>query len=124
MTLAHGQNATQSMTEQPAIAEVQSRELGTDHGDDQVKYEVGDQAPAIEIEEWLPRSGVAAAPDVSQKRIVVIEFWATWCAPCIQGIPHLNELANAMGERAIFIAVSSEVDLATVAEFLERKAHV
>ena len=65
--------------------------------------------------------------DVGQGKVIVIEFWATWCAPCIEGIPHLNALADAMGERAMFLAVSSEDDRQAVEKFLELKpihAHV
>ena len=96
-------------------------------GDDPPKFKVGDEAPKLEIEEWLGLPEGAAAPDVGQGKLIVIEFWATWCAPCIEGIPHLNALADAMGERAMFIAVSSEDDRQAVEKFLERKpihAHV
>lgn len=27
-------------------------------------------------------------------KVVLMDFWATWCPPCVKGLPHINELAN------------------------------
>ncbi|HUR27132.1 MAG TPA: TlpA disulfide reductase family protein [Planctomycetota bacterium] len=50
---------------------------------------IGSPAPALSVEEWLKGEAVASfAPG----QIYVVEFWATWCPPCIKSIPHLTEL--------------------------------
>lgn len=42
-------------------------------------------------------------------KVVVLEFWATWCAGCIENIPHLNALIDSIGPANIqFIAVDDE----------------
>ena len=39
-------------------------------------------------------------------RVVLIDFWATWCAPCLQQIPHLRRLRSAYGDRFEVLAIS------------------
>src|SRR5271165_5529525 len=42
-------------------------------------------------------------------KVVVLEFWATWCTACIEEIPHLNSLVHSVGsDNVIFIAVDDE----------------
>ena len=41
-------------------------------------------------------------------KAVIIDFWATWCSPCIAAMPHLNELQNEFEEKLKIIAVSHE----------------
>lgn len=41
---------------------------------------------------------------------VVIDLWATWCQPCLRSLPHLDDLARRLGDRATFIALSTDSD--------------
>jgi thiol-disulfide isomerase/thioredoxin len=36
-------------------------------------------------------------------RVVLVEFWATWCPPCVASIPALDELARKYGDRGLVI---------------------
>ena len=38
----------------------------------------------------------------------MINFWATWCAPCIEELPSLNELAKYYPKDLVILAVSNE----------------
>lgn len=39
-------------------------------------------------------------------RVVVIDFWATWCEPCLLSMPDINELARKFkGKNVVFLAV-------------------
>lgn len=54
---------------------------------------IGDPAPKLELETVLTPS-IALSWSAVRGQVVVLEFWATWCAPCVAQIPHLNALAK------------------------------
>ncbi|MGB7326861.1 MAG: TlpA disulfide reductase family protein [Rubripirellula sp.] len=72
---------------------------------------IGSKAPAIDIEHWL-QDGAGAFKPVTKfaaDKVYVVEFWATWCGPCIGSMPHLAELQNKYrGEGVQIISVSDE----------------
>ena len=50
--------------------------------------------------------------EANQGKVVLVNFWATWCIPCVQELPELNELQKRFGDKGLkVIAVSlDEVD--------------
>lgn len=62
-------------------------------------------APPLEIAKWLKGTPVKA---FEPGKVYVVEFWATWCPPCIQSIPHLTELQQKFAGKAQFIGISDE----------------
>lgn len=71
--------------------------------------EIGTKAPELVITAIdAPPEAPLSLQDLRGK-VVVLEFWATWCAPCIAAIPHLNGLAEELvGEPVVFIAITDE----------------
>ena len=70
--------------------------------------ELGDPAAPLQIAEWVKGQPVDLAA-VKGKKVVVVEFWATWCPPCRMTIPHLTELQKKFKDRdVIFVGVSTE----------------
>ncbi len=47
----------------------------------------------------------------------VVEFWATWCGPCLVSMPHLSELKQEYGDQVTIIGITNE-DEGTVEAFL------
>ena len=53
----------------------------------------------------------------SQGKVRLIDFWATWCAPCREEIPMLNELARTYGEQGLTLVAISDEDREVISEF-------
>lgn len=69
---------------------------------------VGDPAAPLEVGEWLKGAAVDLA-EMKGKGIVVVEFWATWCGPCVASIPHLSALQRKYADRGVVVVgVTSE----------------
>jgi thiol-disulfide isomerase/thioredoxin len=43
-------------------------------------------------------------------KVLVLDFWATWCAPCLASVPHLNTLQSHFSKRddVIFLSITDE----------------
>lgn len=50
---------------------------------------VGAEAPKMSVDTWVQGDAVTK---FEEGKVYVVEFWATWCKPCIDAIPHLNKL--------------------------------
>ncbi len=49
---------------------------------------------------------------------VVLNFWATWCAPCVQEMPSLVQLQKQMGGKVTILAVSEDADEGAYKQFV------
>ncbi len=90
--------------------------------DDASKLEIGSKAPDIEIEHWVSDNDGAFehVTKIEEDKVYVIEFWATWCGPCIGAMPHIAELQAKYEDKDVQIISISNEDLDTVEDFLER----
>lgn len=77
----------------------------TDSASAQNRLKVGGAAPGLDIKKWFNGPAVTIQPG----KTYIVEFWATWCAPCKRSIPHLNELHKKYASKGlVMIGVSDE----------------
>lgn len=77
---------------------------------------------AVDRFEAVDISGKRVAMQDLRGRVVLLEFWATWCAPCLAEIPMLREVERRFGDRVAIIGVSVDVqDRASFIGWLRRQ---
>jgi thiol-disulfide isomerase/thioredoxin len=64
------------------------------------QFLVNRPAPPLALSRWALGE---AGPAQMRGRIVVVDFWATWCAPCIEAIPHNNQLQAKYRGRGVLL---------------------
>jgi thiol-disulfide isomerase/thioredoxin len=66
------------------------------------------QAPADEPPrvEFRTTGGTRMTLDALRGKVVVLDFWATWCAPCLVEMPRLRRLHAEFGPRLVIVGVS------------------
>jgi thiol-disulfide isomerase/thioredoxin len=58
-------------------------------------------APPLAVQNWINSKPLTLAE--LKGKIVVLDFWATWCGPCIKSIPHTNELLKKYADKGVVI---------------------
>lgn len=64
---------------------------------------IGSKAPELQIAQWVRGTPVSG---FEKGRVYVVEFWATWCGPCIAAFPHLAELQAKHADKMTVIGVN------------------
>jgi thiol-disulfide isomerase/thioredoxin len=82
--------------------------------------EIGSPAPQLAIKTWVKGDPVT----FEQSKVYVVEFWATWCAPCRRAIPLLSSIQQELGPRGVTvvgIASQEHKGLPDLEQFVQRQ---
>jgi len=81
-------------------------------------------ASNLSINEWINVEGPSPTLENLRGKPVVIEFWATWCPPCVKSVPHLVELHEQHADEGLTIlgihAQRGASDREAIQKFVER----
>jgi len=82
---------------------------------------IGSKAPRLVVSTWSPKpeSNPAKELEYTSGKVFVVDFWATWCGPCIASLPHLAELQHQHGDSKLTTICLTDDDWETVSEFLQ-----
>ena len=76
----------------------------------QTALEPGDKAPELNVSDWIT-DGDGKFSEVTkfeEGQVYVVEFWATWCGPCIAMMPEIAELQKAYSDKVRFLSITEE----------------
>ncbi len=84
----------------------------------QPNIQVGDRAPEFSV---TASSGKTITRDNFGGKLLVLNFWATWCPPCVAEMPSLNEFQRQLGgDGVVVLAVSIDKNEAAMRQFIQR----
>ena len=101
------------------------------------KAAAGQGDSVIEFKPGMPIKEGVAAPDFTgelidgtsitlselQEKPVIINFWATWCGPCVKEMPAFERLKDDFGDKIGIIAVNCGDDAGTVKDYVEENGY-
>jgi thiol-disulfide isomerase/thioredoxin len=62
-------------------------------------------------------------PDSIKGKVVIVDFWASWCGPCKESFPAMNDLQKKYADKGlVIIAVNEDEDKSDMQDFLKDNA--
>lgn len=106
----HGEKTADQMADKPSLADFV--------GDVKLpELFIGSKAPELQIAKFVKGDSVQQFED---GKVYVVEFWATWCGPCIAAFPHLSEKQAEYNDKVQFIGVNVWEGVEDQAERIEK----
>ena len=101
-------------------------EAAADQGDGVIEFK-----PGMPIKEGVQApdftgeliDGTSITLSELQGKPVIINFWATWCGPCVKEMPAFERLKDDFGDKIGIIAVNCGDDAGTVKDFMEENGY-
>ncbi len=86
-----------------------------------VGYRVGDVAPLFSL---ASLDGEPTSLSDYRGRLVILDFWASWCVPCRLSMPSLEEMAHEFGEDVVLIGISLDRSESEARSYVDSRGYV
>jgi peroxiredoxin len=86
---------------------------------------IGDEAPSFELEAWAQLGKGEKPPSAKtlEGKVVLIEFWGTWCGPCVRAMPRIQALHARYKDRGLAVLGISYETLEVTKPFCEKNGY-
>ena len=83
---------------------------------------IGSRAPELDIETWMQlRDGFEKITKPERGRVYVLEFWATWCTPCVGAVPFIAETQEKFKDNGVQVILVTDEKTKAINQFLDRQ---
>ena len=69
---------------------------------------IGDQCPDFIFKNIIRSSNSVAKLSDFKGKLVILDFWATWCSPCINALPEMDSLQNLFKDKLMILPITKE----------------
>ena len=76
---------------------------------------IGNPAPAFDLP--AQSGGKRASLDKAQGKVLLVDFWATWCGPCRASFPKYEALAKKFEDDVVVVGISEDDEADGIADF-------
>jgi len=107
-------------TSVPGLSEPVTSDLTAETDEPAFGNQVGDMAPPFSLPTF---DGETVSLADYRGRLVILDFWASWCVPCRLSMPTLEAIAGELGGDVILLGVSLDRSEADARAYVQAKAY-
>lgn len=87
------------------------------------ELQIGDPVPDVTINNLINSTTTSARFSDYKGKLLILDFWATWCTPCVASFPKTDSLRNAFAGRADILPVTYQ-SKAEVEKLFQKSTHL